>query len=172
MVGAFERFLSLAEFAQIDFKFGGVNFGTFMDSRVLNCDGGSDGERLSQSEMLGRERHSECRAPRDRMPRTLPAEINGTPSHDSIRSSGWMSRHSGSRATSRKSKERCSNRIFCRNTFPDAAKVKSDSAPLMVGRFARDHEVRCILHEKDSRDIIGDQLGNTLQQSVEDGIHG
>ena len=50
--GAFERFLCLTEFAQIDFQFGGVDFGTFMDSCVLYCDGGSDGERLSQAEVL------------------------------------------------------------------------------------------------------------------------
>ena len=42
MFGVFERLLSVAEFAQVNLQFGGIDFGAFMNPGVLNGDGGRD----------------------------------------------------------------------------------------------------------------------------------
>ena len=41
--GVFERLLSVAEFAQVNLQFGGIDFGALVDPGVFNSDGGRDG---------------------------------------------------------------------------------------------------------------------------------
>jgi hypothetical protein len=40
--GVFECFLGIAEFAQVNLQFSGIDFGAFVDPCVLDSDGGRD----------------------------------------------------------------------------------------------------------------------------------